>query len=160
MEIRGQLPKLGALQRWVRECDAVLVPTMSQEEENRVWQVLNAILRTTQPDFVASIQESGGTLTPGSRLRWYPPFTQPPPEAPPSHEAPAAADTTTVLQPLHTTLGPDRRPPNKHPAIIYYSPPSTFPLLPPPQTAHDSPSASTFLVSQVNSKLFTNRIWL
>ncbi|KAJ7182835.1 hypothetical protein C8R43DRAFT_968201 [Mycena crocata] len=126
MEIRGQLPKLGALQRWVRECDAVLVPTMSQEEENRVWQVLNAILRTTQPDLVSSSQGAGGTLKPGSRLRWYPPFTVDGP-------APAAvevAKATAVLKPLHTTLGPDRRPPNKHPAVVYYSPPNSFPLLP------------------------------
>ncbi|KAJ7489172.1 hypothetical protein FB451DRAFT_1125424 [Mycena latifolia] len=134
MEIRGQLPKLGALQRWVRECDAVLVPTMSQEEENRVWQVLDAILRTTQPDFVSSSQGSGGTLKPGSRLRWYPPFTREPPEAPPPAHLESLPDTTkvvAVLQPLHTTLGPDRRPPNKHPAVVYYSPRNTFPLLPP-----------------------------
>ncbi|KAJ6498554.1 hypothetical protein C8R47DRAFT_1112078 [Mycena vitilis] len=131
MEIRGYLPKLGALQRWVRECDAVLVPTMSQEEENRVWQVLNAILRTTQPDSVASSQESGGTLKPGSRLRWHSPFTQAPAEAPSASAVSPVPNATAVLQPLHTTLGPDRRPPNKHPAVVYYSPPNTFPLLPP-----------------------------
>ncbi|KAJ7779201.1 hypothetical protein B0H16DRAFT_808617 [Mycena metata] len=132
MEIRGYLPKLGALQRWVRECDAVLVPTMTQEDENRVWQVLNAILRTTQPDFVASSQENGGILKPGSRLRWYPAFTQPPSEA--ASPSPAKLGDTSVniavLSPLHTTLGPDRRPPNKHPAVVHYSPPNTFPLLP------------------------------
>ncbi|KAF7369208.1 hypothetical protein MVEN_00248400 [Mycena venus] len=133
MEIRGHLPKLGALQRWVRECDAVLVPTMSQEEENRVWQVLNAILRTTQPDFVASSHDGGGTLKPGSRLRWYLPFTHPPADAPASIHCAAvsAAIASTALKPLHTTLGPDRRPPNKHPAVVYYSPSNTFPLLPP-----------------------------
>ncbi|KAJ7312922.1 hypothetical protein DFH08DRAFT_791180 [Mycena albidolilacea] len=133
MEIREYLPKLGALQRWVRECDAVLVPTMSQEEENRVWQVLNAILRTTQPDFIASRSGDSGALKPGSRLRWFPPFTQAPAEAPPSVHAVegSAATAVTVLKPLHTTLGPDRRPPNKHPAVVYYSPPNTFPLLPP-----------------------------
>ncbi|KAJ6618185.1 hypothetical protein B0H10DRAFT_2164277 [Mycena sp. CBHHK59/15] len=85
MEIRGQLPKLGALQRWVRECDAVLVPSMTQADESRVWQVLNAILRTTQPTCVHSIAESA----------------------------------LAVLKPLHTTLGPDRRPPNKHPAVRF-----------------------------------------
>ncbi|KAJ7100771.1 hypothetical protein B0H15DRAFT_817247 [Mycena belliarum] len=133
MAIRGYLPKLGALQRWVRECDAVLVPTMSQEEENRVWQVLDAILRTTQPDSVSSSSGSDGTLKPGSRLRWYPPFTKEPLEVPPTPSKPLtdATKTTAVLKPLHTTLGPDRRPPNKHPAVVYYAPPSTFPLLTP-----------------------------
>ncbi|KAF8201347.1 hypothetical protein K438DRAFT_1717077 [Mycena galopus ATCC 62051] len=137
MEIRGHLPKLGALQRWVRECDAVLVPTMSPEEENRVWEVLCAILRTTQPDVVASNLDAGadGTLKPGSRLRWYPPFTRPPAdseaEAISVECAVTSAAASAVLKPLHTTLGPDRRPPNKHPAIVYYSPPNTFPLIPP-----------------------------
>ncbi|KAJ6482520.1 hypothetical protein C8R45DRAFT_1001727 [Mycena sanguinolenta] len=138
MEIRGQSPKLGALQRWVRECDAVLVPTMSQEEENQVWEVLGAILRTTQPGFVATTSGSGdGTLKPGSRLRWYSPFTQPPAEASTSAKGVTigAEMASTVLKPLHTTLGPDRRPPNKHPAIVYYSPPNTFPLLPPAERA-------------------------
>ncbi|KAF7377461.1 hypothetical protein MSAN_00167900 [Mycena sanguinolenta] len=138
MEIRGQSPKLGALQRWVRECDAVLVPTMSQEEENRVWEVLGAILRTTQPGFVAPTSASGdGTVKPGSRLRWSSPFTQPPAEASPSiNGVTVSAETVSaVLKPLHTTLGPDRRPPNKHPAIVYYSPPNTFPLLSPADRA-------------------------
>ncbi|KAJ7267234.1 hypothetical protein C8J57DRAFT_362283 [Mycena rebaudengoi] len=133
MEIRGHLPKLGALQRWVRECDAVLVPSMSQEEENRVWQVLDAILRTTQPGSVSSTTQDG-TLKPGSRLRWYEPFTKMPQGAAPSallDGAAIAEAATAVLKPLHTTLGPDRRPPNKHPAVVYYSPPNTFPLLPP-----------------------------
>ncbi|KAJ7770285.1 hypothetical protein DFH07DRAFT_735466 [Mycena maculata] len=131
MEIRGHVPKLGALQRWVRECDAVLVPTMSQEEENRVWQVLNAILRTTQPDFVSSNRGGEGILKAGSRLCWYPPFSQKPTEAPSSTLSPPTAVPSAVLKPLHTTLGPDRRPPNKHPAVVYSSPPNTFPLLPP-----------------------------
>ncbi|KAJ7472454.1 hypothetical protein B0H11DRAFT_2039073 [Mycena galericulata] len=135
MEIRGYLPKLGALQRWVRECDAVLVPTMSQEDENRVWQVLNAILRTTQPDFVSSSRGGDSTLKPGSRLRWYAPFTQQPTEAPSATVNPDIVKATAVLKPLHTTLGPDRRPPNKHPAVVYYSPPNTFPLLPPSERA-------------------------
>jgi len=134
MAIREQVPKLGALQRWVRECDAVLTPKMSQEEENRVWQVLDAILRTTQPEMITQSNASdGGVVRPGSRLRWYLPFTVDPG---PSTRQPALDSlvvskvASTVLKPLQITLGPDRRPPNKHPSIIYYSPPNTFPLLP------------------------------
>ncbi|KAK7023145.1 hypothetical protein R3P38DRAFT_1098074 [Favolaschia claudopus] len=130
MEIRGHLPKLGALQRWVRECDAVLAPSMSQEEENLVWQVLCAILRTTQPECISSSRGVDGILKSGSRLRWYSPFTQQPSAAPPSPPREVAASITpSVMKPLQTTLGPDRRPPNKHPAVVYYSPPNTFPLL-------------------------------
>ncbi|KAK7052112.1 hypothetical protein R3P38DRAFT_3386647 [Favolaschia claudopus] len=119
MEIRGHLPKLGALQRWVRECDAVLAPSMSQEEENLVWQVLCAILRTTQPECISSSRGDDGVLKSGSRLRWYPPFTQQPSAAPPSPPREVAASITlSVMKPLQTTPGPDRRPPNKHPAVV------------------------------------------
>ena len=135
MLIRGQVPKLGALQRWVRECDAVLTPDMSQEEENRVWEVLNAILRTTQRELISRSSSSDeGILKPGTRLWWYPPFTVEPSSTPKevdSFAADAIAIATAavpLLQPLQITPGPDRRPPNKHPAIIYHSPPNTFPL--------------------------------
>lgn len=137
MVIREQVPKLGALQRWVRECDAVLSPKMSQEEESRVWQVLDAILRTTQPEMIGKTNTSDeGTLRPSSRLRWYKPFTiDPGPSA--QAATPSQLNSTeisnaaaSVLKPLQTTPGPERRPPNKHPAVIYFSPPNTFPLLP------------------------------
>jgi len=133
MVIREQVPKLGALQRWVRECDAVLTPTMSQADENRVWQVLDAILRTTQPEMVAHpTKNDAGALKPGSRLRWYEPFTVTP--GLPTNAAAIEADVISaeaakVLQPLQTTPGSERRPPNKHPAIIWFSPPGSFPLL-------------------------------
>jgi hypothetical protein len=45
MRLRGQRPKLGALQRWVRECDAA-----SRKDGEVVWEVLEAILRTTEED--------------------------------------------------------------------------------------------------------------
>lgn len=134
MEIREQVPKLGALQRWVRECDAVLTPSMSQEDENRVWQVLDAILRTTQPELIQSHTEAGGILKPGTRVRWYEPFTteravSAPQKAVLNSET-VAENGAAVMKTLQITLGQDRRPPNKHPAIIYFSPPNTFPLLP------------------------------
>ncbi|KAF7324607.1 hypothetical protein MKEN_00502000 [Mycena kentingensis (nom. inval.)] len=126
MEIRGQMPKLGALQRWVRECDAVLDPSMSQEEENLVWRVLNAILRTTQPELIPSTSAQGGVSKEGSRLRWFPPFSVEKTSSP----SPALAPDVHAITALHTTSGPDRRPPNKHPAVVFYSPPGAIPLLP------------------------------
>ncbi|KAF7313939.1 Fe2OG dioxygenase domain-containing protein [Mycena chlorophos] len=119
MELRGQVPKLGALQRWVRECDAVLDPSMSQEEENLVWRVLNAILRTTQPQFIPTTAAEGGVMKPGSRLRWFPPFSVEPESTPSSSSSSTTVDIGAI-KPLHTTPGPERRPPNKHPAVVYY----------------------------------------
>lgn len=161
MLIREFVPKLGALQRWVRECDAVLAPSMSQQEENRVWQVLDAILRTTQPELVSSREDSGGflTLTPGSRLRWYEPFTVQPDS--PDHQNPTidsdtiATNAAKVMKQLQVTPGPDRRPPNKHPAVIFYSPPNTFPLTPAPARTrrpqrHDMPGVpGAFIINDV-----------
>lgn len=160
MAIREQVPKLGALQRWVRECDAVLTPSMSQEAEGRVWQVLDAILRTTQPEMIAKHQDSTeGILKPGSRLRWYTPFTVPPALSTVSSDTSLldpeniSAAAVQVLKPLQTTPGHERRPPNKYPAVIYFSPPNTFPLLPLDQRSrqpqrHDLPGVpGAFIVN-------------
>lgn len=56
LRLRGQTPKLGSLQRWVRECDAAAIATASstkkrsqaeEEQEDRlVWEVLDALLRS------------------------------------------------------------------------------------------------------------------
>lgn len=130
MRIRQQRPKLGTLQRWVRETDAILTPTMSQEDQNQVWETLDAILRATQPSLIA-LPSSGdqGVLEEGSRVRFFPPFVigekREDGSKLPSHIVEAAA---SALQVLDVTKPEDRRPPNKYPAIIYHSPPDTFPM--------------------------------
>ena len=156
MVIREQMPKLGALQRWIRECDAVLTPNMSQKDESRVWQVLDSILRTTQPEMIAKNQE-GGVLNEGSRLRWYEPLTvNPPPgrEGSSINSDTIAEKAAFVLKPLQTTPGPERRPPNKHPALIFYSPPNTFPLLPASERTRQ-PHDTSFLACLVLSSSTT-----
>lgn len=56
LRLRGQVPKLGSLQRWVRECDAAAVQSSERRkgkaaagveagEEEMLWAVLDAILR-------------------------------------------------------------------------------------------------------------------
>ncbi|KAG5653211.1 hypothetical protein H0H81_001688 [Sphagnurus paluster] len=159
MIIRQQIPKLGALQRWVRECDAVLTPSMSQAEENRIWQVLDAILRTTQPELISTYEEAGGRLEPGTRLRWYEPFTVEPSSAGSSKHSidsiVVAEAASRVMKPLDVTPGPERRPPNKHPAVIYFSPIQTFPLASIPNRTreprrHDLPGVpGAFIINDV-----------
>jgi hypothetical protein len=102
---------------------------MPQEQVNKVWEVLDAVLRTTQPQTVSSDR---GRLEAGSRLNWYEPFTVATTSSQPNVFDPdtVAGKAATVLKPLLITPGAERRPPNKHPATIYYSPPSTFPLIP------------------------------
>ncbi|KAF9049331.1 hypothetical protein BDZ89DRAFT_1057682 [Hymenopellis radicata] len=132
MHIRGQVPKLGTLQRWVRECDAVLTPDMSREEQSMVWRVLDLILRTTQPEVISSSCNGESTLDANGRLKWFSPFSVPATTLPES-----SYDTAAIVQAassamvvLQNTPGPERRPPNKYAAVIYYSP-DTFKLLPP-----------------------------
>lgn len=53
MRIRKQRPKLGALQRWTRECDAAS-PADGSEGDREVLSVLDAIMRTAE-DFVEDL---------------------------------------------------------------------------------------------------------
>ncbi len=134
-------------------CDAVLTPKTSQDEENRVWQVLDAILRTTQPEMIAQAGTSSdacGKLEQGKRLRWYPPFTVDPGPPRDDVQRTTALDSTeisaaaaTVLQPLQTTYGSERRPPNKHPAVIWFSPPNNLPRSCHPPSARASQRGTT-----------------
>jgi len=81
---------------------------------------------------ISSDDGTEGRLTPGRRLKWYDPFmvstTQSPTSAALDPDV-IAEKATAVLRPLLVTPGLERRPPNKHPAIIYYSPSNTFPLI-------------------------------
>lgn len=56
LRLRSITPKLGSLQRWVRECDAAAISSArtknrsaseEEKEEAMVWEVLDAILRAT-----------------------------------------------------------------------------------------------------------------
>ncbi|KAF8919357.1 hypothetical protein CPB85DRAFT_1278745 [Mucidula mucida] len=157
MHIRGQIPKLGTLQRWVRECDAVLTPDMSRDEQSMVWRVLDLILRTTQPEVISSSATGDSILDDNGRLKWFPPFSVPATTLPES-----LYDTASIVQAassamvvLQNTPGPERRPPNKHAAVIYCSPPDTFKLLPPEArkvvpVRHDVPGVpGTFIITNV-----------
>lgn len=90
MCIRNQQPRLGSLQRWVRECDAVCVPfsfdiiqhivsdlvfflrrmtpSMAQADLDLTWKVLDAILRTTQSPLPDVIDDSSEAPTKVQKL--------------------------------------------------------------------------------------------
>lgn len=121
-----------------------------------VWRVLDLILRTTQPEII-STSEGKKTMDPNGRLAWFPPFSVPSTDLPESsYDAsavvPVASAAMVVLQ---STSGPDRRPPNKYPAVIYRSPEDTFKLLAPearkvkPVRHEVSGVPGTFIISDV-----------
>jgi hypothetical protein len=69
LRLRSITPKLGSLQRWVRECDAAAISAAKgknrskqeeEKEEGMVWEVLDSILRAT-----TRVGDSGGVAAEG-----------------------------------------------------------------------------------------------
>ena len=152
MRIRGQTPKLGALCRWVRDLDVVsglaeqLGGKGRTEKEAELLVVLDAILRLTGPtDYsVGETEQIPGPIIP--RRAWnLRDGTQ-------RRKVYASVLDRTLLNSLpsnakssfriiETTSGPQRKPPNLHPAILYASHDNAILLssTPPPTTHHRHP---------------------
>lgn len=153
MRIRGQMPKLGALCRWVRDLDAIsglaeqrdgTVPRT--EDQVRTLEVLDGILRVTGPvDY--SRGKDGEEVASGSpmvvRETWNLREDERPLERvyasvlEGSLQASLPETTLSKFRILETTPGLERKPPNHHPAILHASQDNTIDLAsPPPQTTH------------------------
>ncbi|GAA6039419.1 hypothetical protein JCM8097_002848 [Rhodosporidiobolus ruineniae] len=140
MRIRQQHPKLGALQRWVREVDAASRSDGSFGDEMAL-KVLDAVLRCTNGE-TAMTEEEEAALEPGRdgqvvvrQKEWV--------HRPRSEEdlykeivegrfpAPKDRDRlASAFSLLHETPAADRLPPNLHPALLFTSKPGSIPLLP------------------------------
>ncbi|SCV73955.1 BQ2448_6385 [Microbotryum intermedium] len=135
MRIRDQRPKLGALQRWVRECDCASRADGSFGDQD-VLKVLDAILRCCNgvvPRTSAGDEiEDGGSVvkkhdewvyrTPNG-LDLYQEIKQ--------HRLPHPSQRlqlANAFKLLQTTPGPERLPPNHHPAYQYTSQPGSISL--------------------------------
>ncbi|KAL5116336.1 hypothetical protein ACEQ8H_005794 [Pleosporales sp. CAS-2024a] len=139
MRIRKETPTLGALCRWVRTLDVVSglsihvqVPSQSivghQAQKVELITVLDAILRVTGPTDSTlngtaadskpiALQEiwnvRGGASAPTRQLRRS--------IEDKSLFAKCSPDVKQRFRIIETTAGPDRKPPNLHPAILYAS---------------------------------------
>lgn len=149
MRIRREEPKLGSLCRWVRDLDVISglstrpdgdtqVTTERTEEEKARLSVLDAVLRTTtlvdtNPNALC-LPSSSPSIVVQDIWDLHDPTT-------PRHQvydsvldksisqwAPGSLDTS--LRVIETTEGPQRNPPNHHPAILYTSSPNAVPLSP------------------------------
>ncbi|KAF5021101.1 hypothetical protein F66182_6860 [Fusarium sp. NRRL 66182] len=150
MKIRSEQPKLGALCRWVRDLDVIsglsTIPDQQglvkrSEREEELIRVIDSVLRVcghADPNLDAVVQPSSIALQEIWDLR---------PDAPPEQVYASVLDGSLVasapdslknsLRVIETTLGPDRKPPNHHDAILYTSTPDAVPLsTTPPPTAH------------------------
>ncbi|KIM78401.1 hypothetical protein PILCRDRAFT_586744 [Piloderma croceum F 1598] len=139
MRIRKQRPKLGALQRWTRECDAASTADGS-EGDREVLSVLDAIMRTAEdvvedfdpikrhPEWVAAGEHiaSEGLFNAISNNALF--------------DQSKGDQIRALFRICSNTPGPERRPPNLHPAIVYASCPNAIPLFP---STSDSPLSCT-----------------
>jgi hypothetical protein len=152
MRQRKHVPKLGSVQRWVRECDA------AGDDDADAMLVLDSVLRTADPAQVGAMQSAGaqealrqadGSIAPGvlrceGRVRWYPPW-----DAfgrggarPSGEEAGAtmreAQGTSEEAKSVYRSRfascfyekAQDRKPPNRHPLTIHASQPGAVQLDP------------------------------
>lgn len=123
MRATGMVPKLGALCRWVRDCDAA----HGGLEDPMVCTVIDAVLRTADPGQVGcheAKQLSGITQHQPWRAQ-VPPLQGQPNEEEGGQETPDVASRFRAV--LHV-LAEDRQPPNKYDLRIYTSEPGTIRL--------------------------------
>ncbi|GAA5842964.1 hypothetical protein JCM9279_004044 [Rhodotorula babjevae] len=140
LRIRDQHPKLGALQRWVRDCDAASRSDGSFGDD-MVLRVLDAVLRCTngepQDGDEHGLVRGNSNQVVVRQAEWV--HRKPADEGiyrdivagrfpPPAARAELAAHFTL----LHTVPAADRLPPNLHPALLFSSSPGAIPLSPSP----------------------------
>eukprot|EP01113_Clastostelium_recurvatum_P032326 TRINITY_DN4139_c0_g1_i2.p1 TRINITY_DN4139_c0_g1~~TRINITY_DN4139_c0_g1_i2.p1 ORF type:complete len:540 (+),score=116.92 TRINITY_DN4139_c0_g1_i2:92-1711(+) len=182
MRERKQTPKLGALQRWVRDCDAVQGGSTSApaslDGDPQVLRVLDAILRTADPSMVPLPADGADSLV--QVVHRQPPWAVRPLQF--THHGDGDGDggdggddvisTTTTTATLTTTTanvdyrtkfrvvahekGAQRRTPNLHDFILYTSEPGTIPRAPahfPSVVRHGVPNVpGAFIMTDVLSR--------
>ncbi|BGP20042.1 hypothetical protein JCM10213_002076 [Rhodosporidiobolus nylandii] len=138
MRIRGQHPKLGALQRWTRELDAASRSDGSFGDEMAL-KVLDGVLRTCNEHLILTAEQEAALQQPKQgevvvrQTAWA--HREPSGECiydevkagkfPSPEDRERLASAFSLLQ---ETPGPERLPPNLHPALLYASRPGTIPL--------------------------------
>lgn len=145
MRIRGETPSLGALCRWVRQLDVVSgISTDGQnavhsQSDAELLRMLDAILRVTGPvDTNLGMKASTGPIS--VRESWNLRRTSQP-TRPTRRSVEDKSIFTTCpsdfrerFRILETTLGPQRKPPNLHPAVLFTSTDDAVHLGAAPQT--------------------------
>lgn len=135
MRSKAAFPKLGALQRWVRMCDAA---SADGTRNARVMKVLDAILRTADPGLVGALAQSqlseagAAVVVGGVRLlgSWDPlphraqqgGFEQLGRAVCPTPED--LAKFQPHMSVIYSEQGADRRPPNQYPMTIFTNSPT------------------------------------
>ncbi|CAO3657979.1 unnamed protein product [Umbelopsis vinacea] len=130
MRARGQVPKLGALQRWVRDCDAASLRDGSHADP-QIFRVLDSILRTADPALVCS---PTADYHPVRQNGSWSPFPRASPlemvydniKAGKLFTEEQAEQYRSSFRVVCQEKGPERRTPNEHDFILYSSIPGTI----------------------------------
>ncbi|PYI31873.1 hypothetical protein BP00DRAFT_395592 [Aspergillus indologenus CBS 114.80] len=155
MRIRGEQPKIGALCRWVRDLDVVsglsTQPGMQGKatiertaRDLDLLSVLDAVLRVSTP-IDLSPEAVPSTSPIAFQSIWDLRPSSPPLEVYASvldkSILESAPTSPSALRIIETTPGPQRKPPNHHPAILYTTTPNAVALssTPPPTKYHPHP---------------------
>ncbi|KAG0244533.1 hypothetical protein BGW41_007296 [Actinomortierella wolfii] len=136
MRLRKQIPKLGALQRWVRDCDAASAKSGAFGDPV-VLRVLDCMLRTVDPSMVPKRLNADGSEPNPVRTH---PMWEAFPRSEGGFEVYEAAKAGTLFTEEEAeryrssfrivahTKGPERRTPNLHDFTLYLSKPGTVRL--------------------------------
>ncbi|KAF9425538.1 hypothetical protein BGZ94_007448 [Podila epigama] len=137
MRARGQVPKLGALQRWVRDCDAASAKNGAFGDPV-VLRVLDSMLRTVDPSMVPTKEQQSSENEPHP-VRMQPMWQAFPRVDDNVQKYEAALNKTLFTEEeaeryranfriVAHTKGPERRTPNLHDFTLYLSNPDTIRL--------------------------------
>lgn len=160
MRVRGHMPKLGALCRWVRDLDAISglaeqrgdvqdEITTRTDAQVRTLEVLDAILRVTGPVDYSPLPPTATIGPMVVRETWDLRGTSSPTERvydsvlDGSLQASVSATTLAKFRILETTPGALRKPPNHHPAILHASQDDTIELAPSSSSSSPTPPPTT-----------------
>ncbi|KAK9721878.1 hypothetical protein K7432_003107 [Basidiobolus ranarum] len=137
MRSRNKVPKLGALQRWVRDCDAASAKEGGTFGDVHVLRVLDSILRTADPSMVPSKAQNGEKER--HPVIHHPMWVAAPRQGPKVEMYEAALAKTLFTEEeaeryrnsfkiVAHTKGPLRKTPNLHDFTLYHSKPGTIQL--------------------------------
>jgi hypothetical protein len=127
MRLKGKMPKLGALQRWVRFADAAGGELLDRQDP-LILQALDAILRAVDPNSTAA--DATHDVSDSAVIRhapWIAKDDLPLVEHSPEDAAEQARFRSSFTMVAHER-GAARRPPNAHDVTIYLSAPRTVDL--------------------------------
>ncbi|CAM0138080.1 hypothetical protein VKS41_001303 [Umbelopsis sp. WA50703] len=130
MRSKGQVPKLGALQRWVRDCDAASLRDGSHADP-QIFRVLDSILRTADPELIPKPTEIQHPVRQNGSWSAFPrseplAMVYDTIQANKLFTEEQAEQYRSAFRVVHHENGPERRTPNQYDFTLYHSKPGTI----------------------------------